>query len=1012
MATPPMLTQMAFAAGLDESQQDEVLDPAKGFLVLQNGRQDRRGGYSKRLGFAGLAVTRSGASDRSAGRRLFAHKGVPTVIDGTHVDSYVEAATTNVTRSRVPECSYSTLGLPTPAASAVLYDVEYCNGFAAVTYGASFFGAVKVAVVDATTGAVIRSPETLGGGDGFATVASFGSRYFVAAFYLTSTTAVTAYILDTQALSTGWTSLATVAATTGGALPSVCSLTDRVAIAYGTSSGATRMNVKTYNASGVVETTAITSGTTASVCSLNGSIAGTLWLAWDEGTAIKAIGLDADVLATPLATAATVLTMFSDCQDLGICEGSASGTARVWALEDTTPTDMLCRDITTVAGAVTTPAADVNVRNVRPISRPFLQGDRYYMALHPAADAATFDGNSQALCIVVDWTEHVTYVRPVANVSPGLISSTNSFGKFSPVASTGRRVFGFQVAKSGEVDAVSINLGETLTSAELLTLDFATRDRWQPVDHANSTFLGGALLSVYDGERATEVGFLARPTVVTLASGLTGITGTFRYVAIYEDIDAAGNWVVSGISDASDPITVVDKTVSLSTRVLAVSSRIAKGTTRVAWHRTGGTGGEPPYYRLGVTANDTSNPSATFADAVAVATLEANAKLYAPNLPGTAGESQDRRAPPGLVHLESYAGMLVGARGESLFYSGQEVYGEATWFSPVFEVPITGGGDITGLKAQDGALFIFKADRIFVLSGEAPSDNGLQGGLGVPRLLATDVGCTEANSLVATSLGIFFRSARGIEILSRAQTVEWAGEAVQATLASYPVVTSAVLDARGSLVRISLAASEASGAASGNGKTLVFDLSIKAWVSTDVQYGTGATQATQSAAMVYLDGEWRYAWLSTSGVVYTERDADDASAYLDGSTWVAMAAETAWLKLGGIQGKHHVNKVLLLARKSTRADLSTYLSYDYATTAKTVMTRVANDVDTLSTAIDRIQVEHQMHDEAEGQAIKVKFEDATPTGGTVGNGKGATWIAITFEGVPRQGAAPVPEAGM
>ncbi len=1016
MATPPTLVQMAFAAGLDESQQDEVLDPAKGFLSLQNGRQDRRGGYSKRLGFAGLAVTRSGASDRSAGRRLFAHKGVPTVIDGTHVDSYVEAAATNVTRSRIPECSYSTVGLPTPAASAVLYDVEYCNGFAAVTYGVTLNGVCKVAVVDAVTGAVIRSPETIGAAAGLALVGSHSSRYFIAFVREDSGTNITAHLFDTQSPSTGWTSLATVVAASASAKPAICSLSNRVAIVYGITTGTDRVVVKTYSSAGLLETANVpTSSNTPRDLAISGSVAGTLWVAWEQADLVRVLGLDADVLATTLASVATAITIpgANASEDIGICEGSVAGTARVWALTDATPATVMMASVTTVA-TVATPGSTTTAYGIRPTSRPFLQGDRYYMACYPSANSSalvTTSSNGQGLCVVIDWTDDVAYFRPVANISPGLAVASIETCKIASVGS-GRHIFGVQTTTSGVGGISGVILGSATLSSALLTLDFATRDRWQPVDHANATFLGGALLSVYDGERVTEAGFIAAPTTPTATLGGTGITGTVRCVAIYEDVDTAGNWVVSGISSVSAVTTPANQTITWRTQSLTTSSRITKGTARVAWYRTL-LSGEPPYYRLGVTANDTSASTVTFSDAVDDATLAANAKLYAPNLPGSAGESQDRRAPPGLVHLESYAGMLVGARGESLFFSGQEVYGEATWFSPVFEVPITGGGDITGLKAQDGALFIFKADRIFVLAGEAPSDNGLQGGLGVPRILATDVGCTEPNSIVATSLGIFFRSVRGIEVLTRAQTVEWVGEAIQATLASYPVVTSAVLDGRGSLVRISLAATEASGAATGNGRTVVFDLSLKAWISVDsVLNGDGDSIITQDACMVYLGNEWRYAWLDPSGNVWTERDTGDGSAHFDGSVWITLSAETAWTKFGGIQGHHHVNKVLLLARKSTRADLSTYLSYDYATTAKTVMTRLADDVDTLSTAIDRIQVEHQMHDEAEGQAIKVKFEDATPTGGTEGNGKGATWIAITFEGVPRQGAAPVPEAGM
>jgi hypothetical protein len=632
------------------------------------------------------------------------------------------------------------------------------------------------------------------------------------------------------------------------------------------------------------------------------------------------------------------------------------------------------------------------------------------MAFAPSATAATVAGNTQALCVVADWTGDTTFMqsnlRPVANIEPSLAPGCSFFCKFAAVSAT-KRVYGMLIEKSGSASFTNLVNGIGDGGCMLAELDFGSRQRWLPAQHHGSLYLGGALLSVYDGEAVTEAGFISRPTQpsTSTAGGSLSPTVGYRYVAVYESVDASGNVIVSGISDPTGIIKPSAEDVTLSTTPCTVSSR----NRRVAFYRTDD-GGEPPYYRLFAVADDGTTSTVSGIDTVVDVT--SNPKLYAPNLTSTPGESLDRRAPPGLVYLTSYNGMLVGAKRSSVFYSGQEVYGEATWFSPLFEVPIPGGGDVTGVCAQDGTLYVFKRDRIFSLSGDAPSDNGLQGGLGTPRMLACDVGCIDANSIVVTALGIFFQSERGIEVLNRGGGVEWVGDQIQRTLASYPIVTAAVLDERNSLVRFSLATSDTAGVATGDGRDLVYDLRLRQWQSVDDKVGAGAHEASQSADYVYLDGGWRYAWLGTNGTIYYERDEDNGSAYLDGSTWITMAAELAWLKLAGIQGKHHVNKALLLARKSTRADLNTYLSYDFATASKTVMTRAANDIDSLSTAIDRIQVEHQLHDEAEGQAFKVKFEDATPTGGTVGNGKGATWIAVTFEGVPRQGAIGVPEMGM
>lgn len=990
MALPARPMHVPAALPIDEVTRVEWLDVGKANRANINVRANERGALEHRLGFASLAKTRIGASDRSAGRRLFSHFGAPTVIDDTHIDSYLESAGTNTTRSRVPGCTYRILGLPSPTASSTIYDTEYCNGYVAVTSNTSIVATNKVAIVDATTGVVVRSPETIGGGSGFAFVGSFSSRYFVVFVYVASSTAITAHILDTLAIASGWSSLATVAATTGGAVPVPCSLSNRVAVAYGTNSGTDRLTVKTFNQTGLLETRTInTNSQTPTLVSIDGSIAGTLWVAWHEGTTVRACGISGAALATTLATTGDILTVPILIEILNICEGSTAGTARLNA-SDATSIQMRMASIATTAGAAVAGVA-YTVYNCVPSSRPFVQGGRYYMAAYGGATNCDLDGNRQASCIFVDWTDDVQYVRPVANIEPGLVSVPAPFGKVSAVSAT-KRVYGFAGIKSGKTDIISLTLGTGATAHQLLELDFGSRARWQTVEHAGNTFLGGAILSVYDGERVTESGFVTRPTKPTTALSGTGITGTFRYVAIYEDIDAYGNWVVSGISEASASVSPANQTVTVSVAPLSISSRIAKGTVRVAIYRTA-TGGEPPYYRLTAIANDTTAGAVTYADAVADATLIARAKLYAPTLPGTAGEAQDRRAPPGLPRLVSYNGMLVGAKGSSLFYSGQEVYGEATWHSSAFEVPISSGGDIVALYVMDGTVFIWKHDRIFAIAGEPPSDNGQIGGLGAPRLVSSDVGCSEPDSLVATSLGIFFRSARGIELLSRSQTVEWVGDAVQTTLATYPILTSAVLDERNALVRFTLAAAESAGAVSGNGRTLVFDLGTRSWISTDDVRGSVASQSAQSAAIIYFGSQWRYAWLGTDGTIYYERNDDDAIAYLDGSTFVTAQYELAPWKLG-LQQEQRIYEMEMLFKRDSAAGLTIEVANDYG--AYVVADQKVWTESAIATAR---QVSFRPNPLS--TAIQLRVKDTAPA--VLGNGKGLTFIGISADIAPKQG---------
>ncbi len=1006
MATPPSLTHIAFAAGLDESQEDEILDPNTGFLVLSNVRQDRKGGMSKRLGFGSLTRTRLGTSDRIAGYRLFSHLGRPCVIDGQYIDSYVETHNTNISITRVPECAYDLIDLPTPAPHAIVDDSEFCNGYIALSSRADNIDRIaNVAILDAATGASVIPATVLDtGGDAIIRLASFSSRYFMAFLLRLDTHNLYAYKFDTQSPTSGWSLVATVATgTSSDNIFSCCSLSDRAVVAYATTSGTSRVSVKTVGLSAVIDSTTInTSSTTPGPLDVHGGATGTIWVTWSEGAAAKACGLSAPGLATT-STTATVYTDADPIAGVRVCEGASSDTARMFAITVSQAT--VLADLLTVAGATTTPNSTVKVQNARAFSRPFLRNGRYYVACFSAGDP----NNSQSLLLVVDWTDNVEWLRPVANIEPGLVTNAgDSFsGKFWALDSNTWN-YAFQLTKAGRSGFFGVEFGESVNGFKLLRLDFASRHNWQSVSRPDGVFLGGAVATVYDGEYANEIGFLVRPLKVTTQSVSPsggGITGTFKYAAIYESADATGNWVVSGVSIASEPATPSSQDVNVSVVPLTITTR--PNSTSVAIYRTAD-GGEPPYYRIGNIANDLSSETMVFVDDVPNATAITKAQLYAPSLPGVNGSSQDRRAPPGLTYLCSYNGMLVGTVGNTLWYSGQRVEGEAIWFSPIFQVPFE--DHITGLASQDGTLYAFARRSVYAITGEAPSDNGSSGGLGTPRRLATDVGCIDACSILVTSMGIFFQSERGIEILSRGGQVSWIGERIQRTLADFPVVSSAVIDDHNSLVRFSLAESESGGQISGNGRDLVFDLSLQQWVSVDDKEGSTAHASSQDASIVTISGVPRYAWLSTSGVVYYERQHSDADAYLDGTTWITMAAETSWFKLSGLQGRQVLNHALALARKHTDHDLSVSLAYNYETSFRSARTWTRDFINSLLlNGWPITQLKHEPHDDNRCQSFRLRIEDVTPSTGTVGSGRGATWLGLTFDVTPEPGIFDVPE---
>lgn len=1001
------LLQFPFGGGIDEASRDELVESGNGWAVLENGRQDHRGGYSTRSGFTALATTRLDATSATAAYKLLSDgETIVRISETMKAEAYSIKAASWVPVGRVPEVDYRTIGLPSVNITSCPEDVEYCNGYMAVVVNAAAALEPRVMVLDATSFGVVLPPSTAGVTK--ALVGSFSGRYLV---HLRATGAtLTIYILDTNTpatVSAGWTSLATVGIdfVTSGDF-AIQSLSDRVAVAYATSGAGTDLvTLKTYNQTGLLESATINTGSVSPDCvDVRAYPGGTLWVAWNELLDVKMCGFTADDLVTVVAGTATIITTNDTAPTLISISPSSTTAGRLLVNElqgiEAEPGQLHMRGYQTTAFTAATLGSQIKVQNAQHCSRAVYYGGRHYVLVFggTGTDGGIAAGNTQKNLILVDFTEDYTFLRPVVNLTPGLAVNAY-YGKSKIVAGADATVlYGVAgVTKSGVADA-----------ATLIEYDFASLRRWQVAAHGNTTVLSGGVLSSFDGVRTAEVGFLVRPIKPTGASSATGITGNFRCVCVYEEVDADGNWHVSGLSDPSEVVTVTDKTITWATKPLTITSRMSPlgasyTSTRVAFYRTL-TGSVAPYCRVGTALNDTSQSLVTYADTMTDAVLATKLKLYAqPSVPGT---SQDRRPPPGLGLLTSYSGMLVGACGSDVWFSGQCVSGEAAWFSPIFQVPIPGEGDITALAAMDGTLFVFKRREIYALSGEPPTDNGAGGGLGFPRRLSADVGAISPFTCT-TALAVFFRSDRGIEVMSRSQSVDWVGEGIQDTLAAFPVVTSMTVDQRSCTVLIELAASESSGLVAGTGRTLIYDLSLRSWQSTDRRTSsTGAADApAQSGCMVYTGSAWRYAWVGANGIVYTENDT-----HLDSGYWIAKRAVSAWMKAAGLQGFQHVNKALLLGKKHTSHDVSMSYAYDYSASYKTARLYTATVIDALTAAIPNLQLEHGLHDDARCEALRVQILDATPsTGESVGTGQAGTWIALAFEVVPQQGAYPLPD---
>jgi hypothetical protein len=984
---------------------------------------------------------------------MFEHEGAPCVIDGARVDVYSDALGKSVELGRVPECAVSTRSF---ALSCDHIDsVTTCNGFIVSVgisertrsneAGTGVRVSSVVATIETEGGVVLRSSDVIYSTTETMPVSNAAKimRVELASYstwilaFITERGSLTmrCFAFDTNAPLNGWVSVTNAF---GDVLPDCAPKAvgagDKVFVTYYSTVDDVNsfIAVKAITAAGILYSgqVSVTGGGSSSVWGIAidyDSAASLVWVSHGVQGVIFIDAFNSATLGSPSLSRPVgghIVNPSAKCS-LFLNTSNASSKRLFWSCAGAAggyPVGYTGSVQLSVSSGQIVVSATSYMPNVYMASNAAWRSNRLYALMcQPAASylptglGFTEDELRTAIlrknyrlgtAVVCDITDGLTlgWGRPVAVAHNDLTMTVCS----SPVVSTNTIsfVYGIETTVKGQ-------------TAKVVSCEFESARYMRRAKHNGTNYFSGGLLSYFDGQSVSEVGFLTRPPKVqsVLQSPGSIPEGVVSYVMTWEYIDALGNILTSGVSN---PLTLEanDSQFKLlmpgcgitAKRALANDTRIRT----VLWRTDPGS--SAPYRLAAEFENRASNVvfdasvASTYVDNVP--SYEGNRLLYGTgSLPGTNGAAQNRSAPPYADHVVSYNGMIVIASGGELWYSGQTISGEGAWFSPLFTTPID-GGDVTGLAAFDGTLYAFTRTNVYAVAGEPPSDNAAVGGLGTPRRLAVDVGCVNARSIVVCGLGVFFQSENGIELLDRSGSVRAIGRAVQETLAAYPVITSAVIDDVNALVRFTLAQSESGGVVSGQGVDLVFDLARNQWQSVDRKTGLTSNQASQAACMVRVAGVWRYAWLGSDGTVFYERTPGDASAYLDGATWITMAAETGFLKLGGIQGRHHVNKVLLLASKSSRADLKTLLTYDYASEPKAVMVRGASAIDALATSIGRVQVEHQLHNEAEGVAVKVRFEDSTPTGGVIGNGRGASWISVAFEGVPREGATALPSGGM
>lgn len=421
----------------------------------------------------------------------------------------------------------------------------------------------------------------------------------------------------------------------------------------------------------------------------------------------------------------------------------------------------------------------------------------------------------------------------------------------------------------------------------------------------------------YDGRQLSEVGFHVYPysfTGTETAGGSIATNGTYSYVMSYRWDNAKGE------RERSTVATIFNITLAAApggvtfaaSSSLPVTHKITPGVVCEYWRTAiNPIDGAPFFLVSSVDPTDTSNPNRFISNAPTAETLS----TFNDELADTAitvletfpenGAVLESIAPPAasIVIASDTRLFLAGIAGQpdSVWYSKLRGDGEVASFNDALVVSVPrAGGDITALGFLNETLIVFRETAIYALPGDGFDNIGGGTNMGPARLLSTDVGAVNHESVVFTPGGLVFKSSKGWYLLNRGWSLDYIGAAVTDYDSETPLAADLV--EKQHQVRILTSS-----------RMLVWDYLVQQWASWTIADGVHA--CLYGGAHHYL----------TTTAVKEQGTAYTALTY-------GLDVETAWIKPADLQGFSRVRKMLLLGEYRSAHRLRVRIAYDYNST--------------------------------------------------------------------------------
>ena len=510
----------------------------------------------------------------------------------------------------------------------------------------------------------------------------------------------------------------------------------------------------------------------------------------------------------------------------------------------------------------------------------------------------------------------------------------------------------------------------------------------------NSLFFAGSLPCSFDGVRAVESGFCLFPEEVTTTPGGAGSApvGLYSLAVTYAWEDALGQRFESAPWYGSATIAGTQSTIALTIPSLRVTNK--PDNVEIVVYRSVANG--TILYRETSVVQPTLNIKSADTVSYTITIPATDTVITTTPLLYTVGGVIDNDGHPSCDSVVVYRGRLFFSGLEdkkTIAYSKILRPGQAVECSAQYIINVPAGEEPIAYSAvMDDKLILFKANSLYALAGDGPSDTGLGNDYSNPIAIASDVGSSNQRSCVITPLGLIFKSRKGLYLLDRGMNVSYIGAPAEEY--NYLEPTSAILLPSVNEIRWTTA-----------DKTIVYNYFFKAWFT---HTGTPTISAALVSQRMYLIG--------TDNSLKVESLIDNT----DTGAWVQTSLTTGWIS-PTLQGFERVYRLLFIGSLASASQLTVEVGYDFEDFFSETFTFSTETLFPLTAfgdtspfglgvyggSFNGVPQWMIMPSRQKCQALRIRFTDSSPSG--VG-GEGFSLTGITAQVGQKAGTNKLPAA--